>query len=133
MQHLVTANMLYTQRKYSAALDELEQANALVPDHYTVLHLRGMCKAELEQYADALSDLTGRAHCSHALYSRGMCHLNLGNHETALDDILMLLLYMLSCCPVLRPHNCNEAQNQPGLAFWFCLTILKFSVACYKY
>lgn len=180
---MVTANMLYTQRKYSAALDELEQANALVPDHYTVLHLRGMCKAELEQYADALSDLTGRAHCSHALYSRGMCHLNLGNHETALDDILradildsevgktlcgamqffaaidpgnpqvqktaqlraalekgktsslkvMLLLYMLSCCPVLRPHNCNEAQNQPGLAFWFCLTILKFSVACYKY
>ncbi len=84
----MTANMLYTQRKYSAALDELEQANALVPDHYTVLHLRGMGKAELNQYEDAIADLTGRAHYSNALYSRGMCHLNLGNHEKAFDDIL---------------------------------------------
>ncbi len=48
MQHLVTANMLYTQKQYSAALDELEQANALVPDRYTVLHLRARCKAQLE-------------------------------------------------------------------------------------
>ena len=88
MQHLMTANMLYAQRKYSAALDELEQANALVPGHHTVLHLRGMCKAELNQYEDAIADLTGRAHYSNALYSRGMCHLNLGNHEKAFDDIL---------------------------------------------
>ncbi len=176
MQHLMNGNTLYTQEKYSAALDELEQANALVPDHYTVLHLRGMCKAELEQYEDAISDLIGRAHNCDALYSRGMCHLNLGNHEKAFDDILRadildskvrdtwcgamafvaaiapgnpqvqktagiraalerrkmsslkvrLLLYVLSCCPVLRQNNCNEAQNQLGLAFWFCLTKLKF-------
>ncbi len=52
----MTANMLYTLRNYSAALIELEQANALMPDHYGVLHLRGMCKAELEQYEDAISD-----------------------------------------------------------------------------
>ncbi len=84
----MTGNMLYTQRKFSAALDELEQANALVPDHYTVLHLRGMCKAELQQYEDAISDLTGRAHYCNALYWRGVCHLNLGNHKKGFDDIL---------------------------------------------
>ncbi len=84
----MTANMLFTKREYSVALDELEQANALLPDHYTVLHLRGMCKAELNQYEDAIADLTGRAHYCNALYSRGMCHLNLGNHEKAFDDIL---------------------------------------------
>ena len=84
----MNGNMLYTQRKYSAALDKLEQANALMPDHYTMLHLRGMCKAELEQYQDAISDLTGRAHYCNALFSRGMCHMNLGNHEKAFDDML---------------------------------------------
>ncbi|DBA71283.1 TPA: hypothetical protein ACH3X2_011101 [Trebouxia sp. C0005] len=88
VQHLMTANMLYTQRKYPAALDELEQANALMPDHYTVLHLWGMCKAELNQYEDAIADLTGRAHYCNALFSRGMCHLNLGNHKQAFDDIV---------------------------------------------
>ncbi len=84
----MTASMLYTQKQYLAALDELEQANALVPDHYTVLHLCGMCKAELDQYEDAIADLTGRAHCTYALYLRGMCLLNLGNHKKAFDDIL---------------------------------------------
>ena len=88
MQHSMTAKTLYTQRQYLAALIQLEKANALVPDHYSVLHLRGMCKAELEQYEDAISDLTGRAHYCNALVSRGMCHMNLGNHEKAFDDIL---------------------------------------------
>ena len=45
-------------------------------------------QAKLEQYEDAISDLTGRAHYCSALYSRSMCHLNLGNHEKAFDDIL---------------------------------------------
>ncbi len=115
MQHLTTANMLYTQREYLAALDELEQANALGPDHYTVLHLRGMCKAELEQYEDAIADLTGRAHHSNALYSRGMCHLNLGNHEKAFDDILRAdtldskvgetLCNAMKCIAAIDPSN----------------------------
>ena len=87
-QHLLTAKMLYTLENYSAALTELEQANALVPNHYAVLHLRNMCKAALEQYEDAISDLTGRAHYCNALFSRGMCHLSLGNHEKGFDDIL---------------------------------------------
>ena len=59
-----------------------------MPHHYTVLHLRGMCKAELQEYEDAIADLTGRAHYCNALFSRGMCHMNLGNHEKAFDDIL---------------------------------------------
>ena len=80
--------MLYTQRQYSAALDELEQATALMPDHYTALHLRGMCNAQLYECEDAVADLTGRAHNWDALYSRGLCHLTLGNHEKAFDDIL---------------------------------------------
>ena len=88
MQRFMTANKLYTQRQYLAALIQLEKANALMPDLYPVLHLCGMCKAELEQYENAISDLTGRVHYCNALYSRGMCHLNLGNHEKAFDDIL---------------------------------------------
>ncbi len=88
MQHLMTANKFYTQRDYVAALIQLEQAIALVPDHYAALHFRGMCKAELQQYEDAISDLTGRAHYCNALVSRGMCHLNLSNHKKAFDDIL---------------------------------------------
>ena len=59
MQHLVAGNKLFTQKQYSAALDELEQANALMPNHYYVLHLCGMCKAELNQCEDAIADLTG--------------------------------------------------------------------------
>ncbi len=86
--HLMTGNMMYILRNYTAALTELEQANAIMPDHYAVLHLRGMCKAELKQYEDAISDLTGRAHYCNALVPRGICHLNLGNHEKAFDDIL---------------------------------------------
>ena len=54
--HLMTGNMMYILRNYTAALTELEQANAIMPDHYAVLHLRGMCKAELNQYEDAISD-----------------------------------------------------------------------------
>jgi len=84
----MTANKFYTQRDYVAALIQLEQAIALVPDHYAALHFRGMCKAELQQYEDAISDLTGRAHYCNALVSRGMCHLNLSNHKKAFDDIL---------------------------------------------
>ena len=88
LQHLNTASMLYTQRQYSAALTELEQAYALIPDHYTVLHLRGMCNAQLFECEDAVADLTGRAHNCDALYSRGLCHLTLGSFEKASDDIL---------------------------------------------
>ena len=87
-QHLMTAKVLYTLRNYSPALTEHEQANALMPDHYAVLHLCAPCKAELEQHVDAISDLTGRAHYCNALISRGMCHLNLGNHDKGFDDIL---------------------------------------------
>ena len=76
--------MLYTQRQYSAALDELEQVTALMPDHYTALHFRGMCNAQLYECEDAIADLTGRAHNCDALCSRGLCHLTLGNHEKLL-------------------------------------------------
>ena len=84
--------MIYAVRakEFSKAVDDLNRAAELAPEHLQIYLQRGFAYMRLENYELAVADfdkyIAGDKNFVPAYYWRSLCHKNLGNDSQAQAD-----------------------------------------------